>query len=58
VSFMSHVFSQCEHPFGQCGHFNQVEPFEKPWFVVMMPLLNKTLFVEKKGKEDMVFVMC
>jgi hypothetical protein len=30
VSFMPHAFSQSEHPFGQCGHFNQVEPFEKP----------------------------
>jgi len=30
VSFMSHAFSQSEHPFEQCGHFNQVEPFEKP----------------------------
>jgi hypothetical protein len=30
VFFMLHVFSQNEHPFGQCGHFSQVEPFEKP----------------------------
>jgi hypothetical protein len=30
VSFMFHAFSQNEHPFGQCEHFNQVEPFEKP----------------------------
>jgi hypothetical protein len=30
VYFMPYVFSQSEHPFGQCGHFNQVEPFEKP----------------------------
>jgi hypothetical protein len=30
VSFMSHPFSQSEHPFKQCGHFKQVEPFEKP----------------------------
>jgi hypothetical protein len=28
--FMPHAFNQSEHPFGQCGHFNQVEPFEKP----------------------------
>jgi hypothetical protein len=28
--FISHVFSQNRHSFGQCGHFNQVEPFEKP----------------------------
>jgi hypothetical protein len=28
--FMTLAFSQSEHPFGQCGHFNQVEPFEKP----------------------------
>jgi hypothetical protein len=30
VSFMPHAFSQSEHPFGQCEHFNQVKPFEKP----------------------------
>jgi hypothetical protein len=30
VSFMPHVFSQNEHPFGHCGHFSQVEPFIKP----------------------------
>jgi hypothetical protein len=30
VFFMPHAFSQSEHPFGQCGHFSQVEPFEKP----------------------------
>jgi hypothetical protein len=30
VSFMPHVFRQSEHPFGQCEHFSQVEPFKKP----------------------------
>jgi hypothetical protein len=30
VSFMTRAFNKNEHPFGQCGHFNQVEPFEKP----------------------------
>jgi hypothetical protein len=30
LSFMPHAFSQSEHPFDQCGHFSQVEPFEKP----------------------------
>jgi hypothetical protein len=29
VYFMPHAFSQNEHPFGQCRHFNQVEHFEK-----------------------------
>jgi hypothetical protein len=29
VFFMPHTFSQNGHPFGECGHFNQVEPFEK-----------------------------
>jgi surface antigen len=24
VSFMTHVFSQNEHPFGQCEHFSQI----------------------------------
>jgi hypothetical protein len=28
VSFMPHAFNHIEHPFGQCGHFSQVEPFE------------------------------
>jgi len=27
--FMFHAFSQNEHPFNQCEHFSQVEPFEK-----------------------------
>jgi len=30
VSFMPHDFNQSKHPFGQCSHSNQVEPFEKP----------------------------
>jgi hypothetical protein len=29
VFFMPHVFNQSGHPFDQCAHFNQVEPFEK-----------------------------
>jgi hypothetical protein len=33
VFFMTHAFSQSEHPFGQCGHFNQVEPFENHDFL-------------------------
>jgi len=32
---MPHVFSESEHPFGQCKHFSQVDSFEMPWFVVM-----------------------
>ncbi len=32
---MLHAFSQIEHPFGQCGHFDQVELFEKPWFLIV-----------------------
>jgi hypothetical protein len=32
---MPHAFSQSEHHFAQCGHFNQVKPFEKPWFLIM-----------------------
>jgi hypothetical protein len=32
---MPHAFNQSEHPFGQCEHFNQVEPFEKLWFTTM-----------------------
>jgi hypothetical protein len=30
LPFMPYAFSQSEHPFDQCGHFSQVEPFEKP----------------------------
>jgi hypothetical protein len=30
VSFMPHAFNQSEYPFGQFGHYSQVEPFEKP----------------------------
>jgi hypothetical protein len=36
---MPYVFSQNGHPFGQCGHFNQVKPFGKPWFVVVLTTL-------------------
>jgi hypothetical protein len=28
--FMPHIISPNEHFFGQCEHFSQVEPFEKP----------------------------
>jgi hypothetical protein len=34
--FHALCFSKNEHPFGQCGHFNQVKPFEKPWFLVVI----------------------
>jgi hypothetical protein len=30
MSFMPHAFKQNEHPFGHYGHFNQIEPFDKP----------------------------
>jgi hypothetical protein len=32
LSFMPYGFSQSEHPFGQCGHFSQAEPCQKPCF--------------------------
>jgi hypothetical protein len=32
---MPHVFSQNKHPFGECGHFNQIEFFEKGSFLIM-----------------------
>jgi len=35
VSFMSYAFSQSGHLFGQ-WHFNQIEPFEKPWLLVVL----------------------
>ncbi len=28
--FMPHAFNQNGHPFDQCKHFSQIEPFEKP----------------------------
>jgi hypothetical protein len=31
----NHVFFM-PHAFGQCEHFNQVEPFEKPRFLIML----------------------
>jgi hypothetical protein len=37
---MPHVFYQSEHPFGQCAHISQVEPFEKPWYLVMNVKMN------------------
>jgi hypothetical protein len=42
---MPHAISQNEHPFGQCGHFKQVEPFEKPWFLVMKQKLKVNLTI-------------
>jgi hypothetical protein len=30
VSFRPHAFNQSGHHFGQCKHFDQVEPFERP----------------------------
>jgi hypothetical protein len=38
VSFIFHVFSQSKHSFSQCEHFNQVEPFEKPLFLIVNAL--------------------
>jgi hypothetical protein len=35
IFFMPHAFNQGEQPFGQCEHFNQVEPFEKLWCFVV-----------------------
>jgi hypothetical protein len=35
MSFIPHAFKKNKNSFGQCGHHNQIEPFEKPRFVVM-----------------------
>ncbi len=35
MSFMPYAYNQSGHPFGQCKHFSQVEPFEKLWYIVM-----------------------
>jgi hypothetical protein len=45
VSFMPYAFNQSEHPFGQCGHFKQVEHFEKPWFLIMKQKLKVNLTI-------------
>ncbi len=50
MSFMPHVFNQNKHPFDQCEYFSQVEPFEKPWFVVM----SKMLYVSVKPSRLMI----
>ncbi len=48
---MPHAFSESEHRFSQCGHFNQVEPFEKSRFLIIFPLLLKPTFalVQARG---------
>jgi len=46
VFFMPHTFSQNEHPFSQCKHFNQVEPFQKSWFLLVFGFGKKDLFYE------------
>ncbi len=38
--------NQNKHPFGQCGYLNQVEPFEKPWFVVVWSIHSCTHPIE------------
>jgi len=38
VHFMAHAFSLSKHFFGQCEHFSLVEPFEKPWFFIVIAL--------------------
>jgi hypothetical protein len=35
VFFMLYAYNQIGHPFGQCKHFSQVEPFEKLCYIVM-----------------------
>ncbi len=45
VSFMPHAFNQSGHPFGQCRHLSQVEPFEKPWFVVVVMVKISLIYV-------------
>jgi hypothetical protein len=48
MSFMPHVFNQSRHPFSQCIHFNLVETFEKPWYVIVLklcPLYHFLFFV-------------
>jgi len=43
---MPHTFSQSKHPFNQCRHFNQVEPFKKSWFLILFGFGKKDLFYE------------
>jgi hypothetical protein len=42
---MPHAFNQGEHPFGQCRHLTQVEPFEKPWFVIVVMVKKNLIYV-------------
>ncbi len=35
VSFKLYACNQNGHPFGQCKHFSQVEPFQMLWYLVM-----------------------
>ncbi len=56
---MAHAFSQNEHPFGQCGHFSQIEPFKKPWFLIVMSglfinklIISNTLLLNNLSKLD------
>jgi hypothetical protein len=50
VSFLPHAFNQNEHPFGQCGHFSQVEHFEKPLFFVVIEKVENPLYLKIDGK--------
>jgi hypothetical protein len=50
VSFIPNAFSQSEYPFDQCKHFNQVEPFEKSQFLIMIrnnPTILTFFLIEK-----------
>jgi hypothetical protein len=51
---MPRAFNQNDHPLGQYGHFNQVEPFEKSHFLIMMKceiIINFLSSIKAKKEE-------
>jgi hypothetical protein len=49
---MPHVFNQSEHPFGQCGHFIQVEHFEKPWFLIVCAIIKQHVLKNNREMKE------
>jgi len=47
VSFMLYAFTQSEHCFAQCGHFSQVEHFEKSLFLIVKCAIVASEFLFK-----------
>jgi len=63
VSCMPHAFNQSEYPFGQCGHFSQVEPFRKTMisysaFYFCFFHKDNLLSVVQQGGKPCVSIVC